>query len=94
VRRLEARGLVEPDAAFVCHVVVAAPDGAILAQARGEVRGVLRWPPCGEDGFGYDPLFHHPESGARFAELTPDAKNAVSHRGRALRALAERLRDA
>ena len=91
VERLEARSLVDPEAAFVCHVVIMAPDGRVVAEAEGRVDGVIRWPPRGDRGFGYDPLFHHPPSGRRFSELTADEKNAVSHRGRALRALAAQL---
>ena len=94
IERLEALGVVDPKAAFVCHAVVAAPDGRILAEATGRVEGVLRWPAAGGGGFGYDPLFHHPPSGCRFSELPPGRKNDVSHRGRALRALARRLADA
>lgn len=91
IRRLEALGLVDPRARFVCHAVVAAPDGRVTAEATGRVEGVLRWPGAGGGGFGYDPLFHHPPSGCRFSELEPGRKNDVSHRGRALRALAEAL---
>jgi XTP/dITP diphosphohydrolase len=91
VERLEARGLVDPAAAFVCHAVLVAPDGSVIARAEGRVEGVVRWPPRGAHGFGYDPLFHHPPSGVRLAELPPERKNAVSHRGRALRAVAEAL---
>lgn len=91
VERLEALGLGEPAACFVCHAAVAAPDGRLLAEAEGRVEGVVRWPPVGTGGFGYDPLFHHPPSGRRLSELSPAEKNAVSHRGRALARLAERL---
>jgi len=91
IERLTALGCVDPAAAFVCHVVIAAPDGEILAEAEGRVEGVLRWPAAGGGGFGYDPLFFHPPSGCRLSELTPEAKNAVSHRGRALRSLARDL---
>jgi XTP/dITP diphosphohydrolase len=94
IRRLEALGVVDPAAAFVCHAVVAAPDGRIVAEATGRVEGVIRWPGAGGGGFGYDPLFHHPPSGCRFSELAPGRKNDVSHRGRALRALARLLADA
>ncbi|MDJ0973342.1 MAG: RdgB/HAM1 family non-canonical purine NTP pyrophosphatase [Planctomycetota bacterium] len=93
VERLEALGVADPTARFVCHVTLAAPDGRILAEGEGALEGVIRWPEQGENGFGYDPLFHHPESGCRTAELTPEAKNAISHRGRALRALAAALAD-
>lgn len=91
VDRLEALGVTDPSARFVCHVTLALPDGTLLAEAEGELEGVIRWPGRGENGFGYDPLFHHPPSGCRTAELRPAAKNAISHRGRALRALAADL---
>ena len=91
IAALEALGVSEPEAAFVCHVVVAQPDGTLVAEACGEVRGVLRWPALGSDGFGYDPLFFHPPSGCRFSELPPARKHAVSHRGQALRALCQKL---
>lgn len=48
--------------------------------------------PCGANGFGYDPLFFVPTQGCTSAELAPEVKNALSHRGQALRALADRLR--
>jgi XTP/dITP diphosphohydrolase len=93
VERLAARGLVDPVARFTCCVALAAPDGTLLAQAEGHVEGVVRWPGQGAHGFGYDPLFHHPPSGRRLAELAPAQKNALSHRGAALRALAAILRE-
>lgn len=91
VERLQGLGAVDPAAAFVCHAIVVDPAGRTVAEAEGRVEGVIRWPEQGARGFGYDPLFHHPESGCRMAELSPEAKNAISHRGRALRALAARL---
>lgn len=91
VARLEAKEIETPAAAFVCHAVVVAPDGTVVAEAEGRVEGEIHWPPRGREGFGYDPLFHHPPSGCRMSELTAEQKNAVSHRGRALRALAARL---
>jgi XTP/dITP diphosphohydrolase len=94
---IEARGLTDPAAAFVCHAVLVAPDGRVLARAEERVEGVVRGPPRGGNGFGYDPVFHFrgpgaPPEGCRFAELSPTAKDAVSHRGRAFRALAVALR--
>ncbi|MDF1702192.1 MAG: RdgB/HAM1 family non-canonical purine NTP pyrophosphatase [Planctomycetota bacterium] len=91
VERLTALGVEDPAAAFVCVVVIALPDGTIVAQAEGRVEGVLRWPALGAGGFGYDPYFFHPPSGCRLSELAPEAKNAVSHRGQALRKLAASL---
>ena len=92
IERLEALGLEEAPAAFVCHAVVVAKDGAVVAEAEGRVEGVIRWPARGREGFGYDPLFHHPPHDRRFAEIGAEEKNAVSHRARALCALAEELR--
>ena len=88
-----ARGLVDPVAAFVCHAVLVAPTGEVLARAEARVEGVVRGPPQGSGGFGYDPVFHfvgpsHPAPGVRFAELTPAEKDVAGHRGRAFRALA------
>ena len=91
VARCEARSLQEPLAAFVCAMVVTAPDGSLLAEGAGRVEGVLRWPALGDAGFGYDPLFFHPPSGCRFSELTRAAKSQVSHRGLALAALLRAL---
>ncbi len=92
IAALEARGLQEPAAAFVCAVVIVAPDGTLLGEAEGRVEGVIRWPALGSAGFGYDPLFFHPPSGCRLSELAPEAKNAISHRGEALRKLATSLK--
>jgi XTP/dITP diphosphohydrolase len=91
IRELEALGVEEPAAAFVCHVVIVRPDGSVMVEAEGRVEGILRWPALGDGGFGYDPLFFHPPSGVRLSELSATTKNALSHRGQALRALAARL---
>jgi XTP/dITP diphosphohydrolase len=96
LEEVSSRGLVDPPAAFVCRAVVARPDGTPLFEAEGSVHGVVRGPPRGRNGFGYDPVFHWsgpgaPEGGARFAELPPERKNAVSHRAAALRAIGHLL---
>jgi XTP/dITP diphosphohydrolase len=62
--------------------------------AEGEWRGEILREPRGCGGFGYDPLFLDPALGKTGAELSPEQKNRVSHRGRALADLAQRLRDA
>lgn len=72
-------------------VVVAAPDGRIVAEADGACEGLIGFERRGTGGFGYDPLFVLPEHGRTMAELDPDLKNAISHRGRALRRLREPL---
>lgn len=79
-------------ARFRTVVMVCFPDGAELA-AEGVVEGVITVEPRGAGGFGYDPVFAPAEAdGATFAEMGPEAKNALSHRGRALRALLEVLK--
>ena len=82
-------------ARFYCVLVAleAADDPAPLI-AHGEWRGSIALAPRGAGGFGYDPVFVDPATGQTAAELAPAAKNRVSHRGRALRALAEGLRAA
>ena len=55
------------------------------------MEGRIGYKIAGENGFGYDPIFYLPEYGKTSAEITPEEKNAISHRGQALRALAEYL---
>lgn len=76
-------------ARFVCVVALARAD-EILQTARGTIEGQILPAPQGTNGFGYDPLFFYPLLNRSFAELTPDEKLAVSHRGKALRALFEK----
>ena len=78
-------------AEFRCAVVLALPDGRWTA-AEGRTRGRILTAPRGQGGFGYDPLFYSEELGMTFAEAGAEAKNRVSHRGRALRALMPALR--
>jgi len=73
-------------AQFVC-VMVLSRKGRVVKEFRGEVRGRIALTPRGTSGFGYDPLFYYPPLRRTFAELTPEVKNAVSHRGRAVRRL-------
>jgi XTP/dITP diphosphohydrolase len=75
-------------ARFVCPMCVATPSGEVLVETRGEMEGVIGEAPRGAHGFGYDPWLHLPERGVSSAELPPDEKNAVSHRGHAVRRLA------
>ena len=72
-------------------MVVAAPDGRALAEAEGSCEGVIGFERRGAGGFGYDPLFVLPQLGRTMAELSPEEKNAISHRGEALRRLREPL---
>jgi XTP/dITP diphosphohydrolase len=85
----ELRGVPETKrtARYVAVAVVARPDGEARA-FRGVCEGRIAAAPRGAGGFGYDPIFFHPPSGATFGEIDPARKHAVSHRGLALGALA------
>ena len=95
----ELAGL-EPErraARFSCALALARPDGEIESVFEGEVSGRILEEARGTGGFGYDPLFlftepGQPLAGRAFAELSPKEKGAVSHRGRAISLLVERLR--
>ena len=78
-------------AKFVCSIAVVRPDGSEFT-VRGEVCGVLHEKPMGDGGFGYDPIFYVPEFGMTTAQMTKEQKNAISHRGKASRAMAEKLK--
>ena len=78
---------------FVCVITMVTPDHQVI-QARGEIHGELTREPRGENGFGYDPIFYYPPFGKTTAEMTPEEKNGVSHRGQALRIFYEKLKEA
>lgn len=90
----EMRGVAEGDrsAAFHCVACFVLPDSAEPIIASGEWRGSILRARRGDGGFGYDPVFLDPASGATAAELPAEDKNARSHRGQALRQLQELLR--
>jgi XTP/dITP diphosphohydrolase len=75
-------------ATFRC-VVALAESGGWETTVEGSCRGVILERPRGESDFGYDPLFFVPSSGKTFAEMTADEKDAISHRGRAIRSMAD-----
>lgn len=80
-------------AKFVSVIAFVCPnDHSLDFTVRGECPGVVLTEERGFDGFGYDPLFYLPELGKTYAQITPDEKNAVSHRGKSMRLFAERLR--
>lgn len=74
-------------ARFVCVLALADPQGRILLTARDTVEGRIIHAPRGENGFGYDPLFRIDVLGRTTAELAPEEKHRISHRGKALRRL-------
>jgi XTP/dITP diphosphohydrolase len=76
----------ERKARFVSCLVLS-QKRKILAEITGEVRGVITFTKKGRFGFGYDPIFYYPPLDRTFAELSPEEKNAVSHRGQALKQL-------
>jgi XTP/dITP diphosphohydrolase len=76
-------------ARFVCVLALADAQGRILLTVRDTVEGSIGFEPRGSNGFGYDPLFIIASKGQTTAELTPEAKHQISHRGRALRRLRE-----
>jgi len=84
------RGVERRGARFVCAIALA-HDGQLRGVWRGAVEGVILEEPCGAGGFGYDPLFYCPQIGCTFGEAGEDQKFAVSHRGKALRAMLEQL---
>ncbi len=83
---------VHRGAAFVCAAVLALPDGRTVA-VEGRVTGRLTRHPRGENGFGYDPVFQVEGDSRTLAEYADDEKNAISHRGRAFRAMVPHLRE-
>lgn len=90
----ELDGKDDRSAAFVCVLACAFPnDETESFTVRGECPGIILDAPRGTDGFGYDPLFFCEKFGKTFAELTPEEKNSVSHRGEAMRGFAKKLRD-
>lgn len=78
----------ERTARFVCAVAAAFPDGTTEV-VRGTIEGIIGHEIIGENGFGYDPIFYLPEYGCTTAQLPPEKKNALSHRGNALRLMRE-----
>ena len=78
-------------AGYACAVAVADPGGEVVLTASGVCRGRITAEPRGAGGFGYDPLFEVRELHRTFGELPPAVKRALSHRGRALRALGPKL---
>ena len=85
-RELEASGMTDRRANFICALALAQPPGETLVFT-GKVHGTLVWPPRGERGFGYDPIFVPDGHSASFGEMDPAKKNAMSHRMQAFEQL-------
>lgn len=83
-------GMTERSAYFACAAVLYWPDGKTIA-AEGRFYGEIGYEEKGENGFGYDSVFYVPEYNCTSAEMSPEQKNRLSHRGKALRALADKL---
>ena len=88
LERLEGVPDEKRTARFVCAVAAAFPDGSTEV-VRGTIEGIIGHEIIGENGFGYDPIFYLPEYGCTTAQLAPEKKNELSHRGNALRAMRE-----
>ena len=92
IDRLEGKVGEERSARFVCAIAAAFPDGRVLI-TRGTMEGQIGYEEKGENGFGYDPIFSLPEYQCYSAELSLEEKNKLSHRGKALRLMKERLHE-
>lgn len=79
-------------ARFVCAIAAVVPEKEPLV-VRGTIEGYIGEAPAGENGFGYDPIFYVPDLNCSTAEMSMEEKNARSHRGNALRAMREKLKD-
>lgn len=77
-------------ARFVCAIAAVLPSGKKIS-TRGTIEGMIGYEIKGENGFGYDPIFYVEEFGCTTAEISPEEKNKVSHRGNALRAMRKEL---
>lgn len=92
IDRLEG---VEGDARsarFVCVIAAAFPDGEVVT-TRGTIEGVIAKAPAGDNGFGYDPIVYVPEYGMTTGQMSPEVKNSISHRGKALMAMKKILEE-
>lgn len=88
--KLEGVPKEERTARFVCAIAAVLPSGKVIT-TRGTIEGMIGYEIAGENGFGYDPIFYVEDFGCTTAELSPEQKNEVSHRGNALRAMKKEL---
>ncbi len=90
IERLDGVPDEQRTARFVCAIAAVFPDGSVVTR-RGTIEGRIAYEPAGENGFGYDPIFYVPELGKTTAQIAPEDKNKISHRGRALEMIREIL---
>ena len=92
IERLEGVADEDRTARFVCAIAAVLPDGRVL-ETKAAMEGRIGYEERGENGFGYDPIFMLPEYGKSTAELSSEEKNKLSHRGKALRLMKEKLKE-
>lgn len=90
ISRLEKAKGQERSARFVCDIAAVLPDGQVV-HTEACMEGLIADEPAGNEGFGYDPILYIPEFGVTSAQLSIEQKNKISHRGKALEAMKERL---
>ena len=90
IDRLEGVEGQDRSARFVCAIAAAFPDGSVET-TRGTIEGLIGYEEKGDHGFGYDPIVYIPEYDATTAQLPAQTKNAISHRGKALEQMKEKL---
>ncbi len=90
LRRMEGVPDEKRTARFVCAICLVRPDGS-SETVKATMEGRVAYKIAGENGFGYDPIFFLPERGCTSAELSPEEKNEISHRGKALRMMRDIL---
>ncbi|MCR5623648.1 MAG: XTP/dITP diphosphatase [Lachnospiraceae bacterium] len=92
IKQLEGKEGAERSARFVCAMACVLPDGKVIT-TEGTIEGQIGFEQKGENGFGYDPIFFLPERGKTTAEISPEEKNEISHRGKALTKMYEKLKE-
>lgn len=95
IGRLEGVPDAKRTARFVCAIAAVVPDGKAIKEytTEGTIEGIIGYEEKGENGFGYDPIFYLPEYQCYSAELSPEEKNKISHRGKALEKIKPILRE-
>lgn len=91
IEQMASIPLMQRTARFVCAMCLAEADGSVVAETIGEFRGSIGYRAHGKNGFGYDSLFLIDASGRTSADLSPDEKNMLSHRGTATRLMSNIL---